>query len=257
MILQKIVERKKQRVQEEKREEPLEELLLKIQLQSPCRDFKMALDKREISLISEVKKASPSRGVMKEDFDPAQIAMEYEKAGVDAVSVITEEEFFLGRPEYLETVRDIVSVPVLRKDFIIDTYQIYQSRAMGADAILLIASILTGEELLEFYETAKGIGLHCLVETHTVEEVEKALSAGADIIGINNRDLSTFKTDISKTAEIIKHIPKGKTTVSESGIMSGDDSKRVHEMGADAVLVGQSIMESGSIGEKVKELRGE
>ncbi|KDR95856.1 indole-3-glycerol phosphate synthase [Peptoclostridium litorale DSM 5388] len=257
MILQKIVDRKKQRVQEEKSKKPLEELLLKIESMGPCRDFKMAIERGGISLIAEVKKASPSRGVMKEDFDPEQIAREYEKAGVDAVSVITEEDFFLGKPKYLKTVRDIVSVPVLRKDFIIDPYQIYQSRAMGADAILLIASILTKDQLAEFYEIAKGIGIHCLVETHTIEEVEKAISAGAQIIGINNRDLSTFKTDISKTAELIKHIPKDKIVVSESGIMSGEDSKSVHDMGADAVLVGQSIMESGSIADKVKELKGE
>lgn len=257
MILQKIVERRKQRVQEEKLKEPLEELLLRIKSTGPCRAFKMALERRGISLIAEVKKASPSRGVMKEDFDPAEIAREYEKAGVDAVSVITEEDFFLGKPEYLKIVRDIVSVPVLRKDFIIDPYQIYQSRAMGADAILLIASILTKEQLLEFYEIAKGLGIHCLVETHTIEEIEKAVSAGAQIIGINNRDLSTFKTDISKTAELIKHIPIGRIVVSESGIMSGEDSKNVHDVGADAVLVGQSLMESGAIGDKVKELKGE
>lgn len=257
MILETIVEYKKEKVARDKEKAPLESLLPLIENSPACRDFKAALSKGRLAVIAEVKKASPSKGVIREDFDPSEIARAYETGGVDAVSVLTEDKFFLGSDEYLKVVKGIVSMPVLRKDFIIDEYQIYQARAIGADAVLLIASILSAEELKDFYETAKGLGLYCLVEVHSEEELEKAIYAGADIIGINNRDLDTFDIDIRTTQELAELIPEGRIIVSESGILSGEDAKFVRMHGADAILVGQFLMESGSIEAKLTELRGE
>lgn len=257
MILETIVEYKREKVARDRAQVPLAELVKMVENAEDTRDFKAALSKERLAVIAEVKKASPSKGVIREDFDPAEIARAYESCGVDAVSVLTEDKFFLGRDEYIGIVKGIVSAPVLRKDFIIDKYQIYQSRAIGADAVLLIASILSAEELRDFYETAKGLGLHCLVEVHSEEDLEKALYAGAEIIGINNRDLDTFETDIRTTQRLSGLIPEGKIIVSESGILSGDDARFVREYGADAILVGQFFMESDSIEDKLKELRGE
>ena len=208
-----------------------------------------------MSIIAEVKKASPSRGIIKEDFDAAGILAEYGKSDIQAVSVLTEKSFFMGSDEYLVKDRQSLPLPILRKDFIIDIRQIYQSRCLGADAILLIVSILPGDILKKFMIIAGILGLHCLVEVHDEEELERALAAGARIIGINNRDLKTFNVDLTTTERLINKIPTDRVVVSESGISSVDDIRRLKTLGVDAVLMGEAFMKAPSISEKVLELR--
>jgi len=212
--------------------------------------------KSQISLIAEIKKASPSKGLIRADFDPVGIALEYEKAKVSAISVLTEEKYFLGSIDYLKLVREKVSTPILRKDFIVDPYQIYEAKAAGADAILLIASILSKDELTDYINLAKSLYLDSLVEIHTLEEMEKVLETPAKIIGINNRDLKTFNVDIGTTIDIASKLPEGIVKVSESGVFSRKDVEKLEESGVDAVLVGESLMRSKNIGAKVVELLG-
>ncbi len=257
MILKLIVAAKKAGLRVQKRKMPMRQLMALI-----ARDgvqvhgrFLDALKKPGLSVIAEVKKASPSRGVICEDFEPETIAKRYEKYGADAVSVLTETVFFLGSNEYLHTVSDSVHVPVLRKDFIFDIWQVYESRLIGADAILLIASILNVHQLKRFRKTANALGMDALVEVHNAGEMKKAIASGAKIIGINNRNLKTFDVSLSVTEDLIKMIPEGVAAVSESGIMSGSDAQKVMQMGADAVLVGESLMRSDNIEKSLKELK--
>lgn len=205
------------------------------------RDFKAALNKDNISIIGEIKRASPSAGEIKKEFDLESIAKVYESIEIDAISVLTEKKFFLGSDEYINQVKKLTSKPILRKDFIIDKYQIYQSKAIGADAILLIASVL-GSSIKDFYEEARSIGLHCIAEVHNIEELNIVLSAGCDIIGINNRDLKTFKVDLKTTENLIKYIPGNITIVSESGIKTPDDIIYLKSLGVNAVLIGETLM---------------
>ena len=226
----------------------------------PCRGFARALGegrRREIGLIAEVKKASPSKGLIREDFHPVELARGYEAAGADCLSVLTDREFFRGANEYLTRIREAVGLPLLRKDFTIDPLQIYEARLIGADAILLIAAILKPDELKSFHGLAKDLGMDVLVEVHDRREMETVLELGlAELVGINNRDLRTFVTDLKTTEELAGLAPDHATLVSESGIMSPEDLERVRSAGADAVLIGEHFMRQPDVGEAVLALMG-
>lgn len=240
MILDEIVMHKKKEVEEKKRIKPVEELVGEIK-GVYSGNFKKALQKEGISIIGEIKKASPSKGIIKEDFNVVKIAKVYEKLDIDSISVLTDKEFFKGDDNYIREVKEVSSKPILRKDFIVDEYQIYESKILGADAVLLIVSVL-GNMLKKFYDLSKSIGLDVLVEIHDKKQLEIALEAECDIIGINNRDLKTFNVDISITENLIKYIPQSKIIVSESGIKSSKDIKTLAFLGVDAVLIGETFM---------------
>jgi len=222
------------------------------------RDFFAALQKprrASVSLIAEVKKASPSAGVICQDFDPVRIARAYEAAGADCLSVLTDEQFFQGSLAYLQQIRAAVGLPLLRKDFIIDERQIAQSLAAGADAILLIVRILDDAQLRGFHAMAASFGLAALVEVHDEAELERALLVGAKLIGVNNRDLDTFKVDLATTERLAARVPKDILLVAESGIRARADVERLHHAGARAILVGESLMKTpAEIGARVSEL---
>ena len=256
MILDEIVEQKKEVINEDKGVESREELEAKIAKLGETKDFKKALQSGDISLIAEIKKASPSKGVIREEFNPIQIAKEYQQAGASALSVLTDYDFFQGQLEYLSAVRKEVELPLLRKDFIIDPYQIYQARAYGADAILLIAAILSEEELADYSKLAEELGLDVLLEVHNRKELKSALAVDAEIIGINNRDLKVFEVDLATTLGLKRLIPDEKVVISESGIKDRSDTNLLAEHNIDGVLVGESLMRSGDIRAKVKELVG-
>jgi indole-3-glycerol phosphate synthase len=258
MILAKIIEEKRREVEDLQKEVPLHDLKDKARQVFLKSSFKKNISRKgHINLIGEIKKSSPSKGVIREDFDPLQIALAYQASGASALSVLTDERFFDGKLEYLKTVKERVTIPVLRKEFIIDEYQIYESAVNGADAILLIAHILTQEELNRYHEIAKDLGMDVLVEVHNEEEVEKALNSPAAIIGINNRDLSTFEVDINTTQRLIRLIPDTKIIVSESGIGSYEQVMFLKSLGINAVLIGEVFMRAANIGEKIRELMRE
>ena len=210
---------------------------------------------RTLALIAEVKRASPSAGLIAETFDPVAIARNYEAAGADAVSVLTDEPFFQGHLDHLRAVRAAVKLPVLRKDFILDEVQIYEAAAAGADAILLIVAALEQEELVRLYDVATACQLDVLVEVHSLEELDRALETEAHLIGINNRDLATFKVDLAVTETLSEQVPPGITLISESGIRTAEDSRRVRACGADAILVGEALMRSGDVIRQAGELK--
>ncbi len=238
-ILEEIIYYKKLEIEKDKLSKPLTNIQMENIL--AIRDFEASLSKSGMSIIAEIKKASPSKGIIVEEFDPLSIGRHYEKSGVDAISVLTEKKYFLGNGDYVLAVKNETTKPILRKDFIVDEYQIYQSRLIGADAILLIAGVLK-DKLKGFYETATNIGLHCLVEVHNKEELEIALDSGVRIIGINNRNLKDFKVDLGNTEALINDIPKSKIIVSESGINSIEDIRYLKKLGVDAVLIGEAFM---------------
>lgn len=256
MILDEIVEQKKRIVEQDKENESLAQLKEKIAQIEGTRDFKQALKEGGISLIAEMKKASPSKGVIKEDFKPLQIGQQYQQAGASALSVLTDQDFFQGKLSYLADVKKEVALPLLRKDFIIDSYQIYQARAYGADAVLLIAAILEQEELRNYLNLAQDLGLDVLLEVHNRKELDMALEVDADIIGINNRDLKVFEVDLATTLGLKRLIPDEKVVISESGIKDRSDINLLVEHGIDGVLVGEALMRSDDINAKVKELVG-
>ena len=245
-ILDQIVGVKKKQLELEKKNISLEEMIEKAKEKRDIRDFEGALSGDDISVISEVKKASPSKGIIKEDFDPVSTAKFYEESNFNAISVLTEKEYFLGNDKYIEMVKEVTTKPVLRKDFIIDPYQIYQSRVIGADAILLIARILKGR-LKEYYDLAKSLGLHVLVEIHEEEEVKEVLETGAKIIGVNNRNLETFTVSLDQTKRLMKLLPDDKIIVSESGIRDKEDIKYLENLGVKSVLVGETLMRGNTI----------
>ena len=216
-------------------------------ISAPCRGFAKALKKDSIAVIAEVKKASPSKGLICPDFRPAETAVEYEKAGAAAVSCLTEEHYFMGCSAYLTAVHEKISLPVLRKDFIIDPYQIYEARTIGADAVLLIAALLDKDTLKEYNDIAASLGLDTLAEAHNERELDNILEAGCRTVGINNRDLTTFNVTLDTTEKLAGMIPQGYTIVSESGIKTNEDIRRVRACGADAVLIGETLMRSGDI----------
>jgi indole-3-glycerol phosphate synthase len=223
----------------------------------PSRNFKNALARSEkMKLIAEIKKQSPSAGIIRQNFDPAELAKTYEKAGASALSVLTDNKFFGGSLEDLKKAREACSLPVLRKDFIIDEKQIYESKAAGADAILLICKILGFEKLVEFLKITKELEMDALVETHNSDEVEMAFMANAQIIGINNRDLKIFRVDFKNTLKLIERYPDLKTgiLISESGIKKPKQVHALKEAGVSAILVGESLLKSPDITKKIKEL---
>ncbi|MBI5049239.1 MAG: indole-3-glycerol phosphate synthase TrpC [Deltaproteobacteria bacterium] len=260
MIIDEIVANKKAELDRLKTDFPVKGLIqglkMRIKQLPPTRDFAKAIKGKGIKIIAEVKKASPSKGVIKKDFKPVEIARTYEANGAAAISVLTEEKHFHGHIDYLREIKDAVSLPILRKDFIFDEYQIYESRAAGADAILLIASILEGKEINEFIDISRSLGMDCLVEVHDENELDKVLSTKAKIIGINNRDLKTFKTDVKNTLHLIPKIPNERIVVSESGINSYNDIDLLKRKGVHVFLVGEAIMREKDMGKKLKELRG-
>jgi indole-3-glycerol phosphate synthase len=208
----------------------------------------------ELSLIAEVKKASPSAGVIAESFDPITQAREYERAGAHALSVLTDEKYFQGHLSYLDDIRSQVGLPILRKDFIVHELQIYQSVVAGADAILLIVAALEQEQLKKLYEIARGCQLDVLVEVHDLAEMDRALDLGVDIIGINNRNLNTFQVSLETTAELAEEIPSDCVAVSESGIKTGEDVRYLRAHGINSILVGETLMRAKSVPDKVREL---
>jgi indole-3-glycerol phosphate synthase len=252
-ILEKILADKKVEVEEKKRLLPLPALKERIAQYQPL-DFAAALKGDDIRLIAEVKKASPSRGVLCPDLDPAALASTYADCGAAAISVLTEVKHFQGSLKYLASIRETVNIPVLRKDFIYEEYQVYESAAFGADAMLLIAAILSQELLVELLEISHSLGLFCLVEVHNEDELFKALLSGAGIIGINNRDLNTFNVDTDTTRRLRMLIPDETIVVSESGIHDHNDMKKMRECKVDAVLVGEALVTASNIPDKIKEL---
>jgi indole-3-glycerol phosphate synthase len=256
MILDKIIETKKEEVARLKRETSEGQLREKIAGLEPCRDFSGALASNSCSIIAEVKCASPSRGLLVKDFDPVKIAGIYEQNGAAAISVLTDEKYFAGHRNYLTQIRQKVKLPLLRKDFIIDQIQIFETRAIGADAVLLIVRVL-GKDLIHFISLAKELGLSSLVEVHTEEELEIALDAGAEIIGINNRNLDTFVTDIETSRRLKTRIPEGKIVVAESGIRERNDIESLMQSGIHAFLIGEHLITAADIGHKLLRFRGE
>jgi len=254
-ILREIVAYKKKRMAEEKEKNPLAKLKDRIDTLPPTRDFKRAISlPGKISLICEIKRASPSSGLICKDFHPPKIAQIYEKNGAVAISVLTEDKYFQGDILHLSSVKQSVNIPILRKDFIIDEYQLYESRAFGADALLLIASVLDGARISQFVKITKNLGMEALVEVHSGEDLEKVLSTPAEIIGINNRNLKDFTVDLNVTKELRKKIPREKIVVSESGIKTREDVLLLKNAGINAILIGQVLLESEDIGRKLEEM---
>ena len=256
-ILERIVADKRGEVASRKRAAPRAELERRCADLAPPRDFEAALRPAgaPVALIAEVKKASPSRGVLAADLDPVALAETYDRHGVHAISVLTDEKYFKGHLDLLAAIHDRVQVPLLRKDFTIDEWQLWESRAAGADAILLIVSILEGALLGDLLAAAKGLGLAALVECHTAAEVDRALSAGCRILGINNRDLATFETRIETTLQLLPLIPPGPIVVSESGFFTATQVRLVVDAGARAVLVGEGLVRADDIPAKIRELK--
>lgn len=253
MILDDIVAKKKQTLLKSKYKFDAKRLYKAVE--TPVASFYDAMAKDGLSIIGEVKKASPSRGLIKPDFNPVEIAKEYNGV-VDAISVLTEEDFFQGSPNYLEDIHKEVKLPLLRKDFVISPLQVFEARELGASTILLIAAILNDKRVLKEYITlARGVGFEPLVETHNEAELELALSADANIIGINNRNLWDFTEDIYNTVRLRELVPKDKIVISESSIHTAEDIKILSQANVNAVLVGESFMRSGNIAEKAKEFR--
>lgn len=259
MILNDILLQKRKDLDELKQRMPLarlQRIIEKSERPKP-RSFRGALlATRGLNIIAELKKASPSEGVLRENFQPLRIASVYEYAGACAISVLTEPHFFKGRPSYLKTVRQVTKLPLLRKDFIFDRFQLYETALLEADAFLLIASILSEEELKGLIELGKELRMDALVEVHSDAELKKALDAGASIIGINNRDLKTLKVDPERAQHLIPHIPKGTAIVVESGLTSHDELMRYKSLGANAFLIGSTLMKSKDIAATLQKLLG-
>jgi len=255
-FLARIVAAKKEEIAATKRLAPLRELQAIIRELPPSRDFRKALAGKGFAIIAEIKKASPSRGIIREDFDPLKIAAIYEDNGAAAISVLTERKFFQGDGRYLSAISKITGIPLLRKDFIIDPYQIYETRLLGGDALLLIARLLSREVLAEYIALTVELGMTPLVEVHNEGELEKTLAAGARVIGINNRNLDTFVTDLGTSRKLAPLIPAGIVKVSESGIGSRQDVETLQRAGIHAFLIGETLMRAADMGGKLWELSG-
>jgi indole-3-glycerol phosphate synthase len=256
-ILEEIVAKKRQEIDASRARRPDSELEKAAAALPPVRDFTGALRRPdELRVIAEVKKASPSAGVIRADFDPVAIAEVYFRQGSDCISVLTDEPFFQGKLDHLFAIRAAVPSPLLRKDFILDRYQLLEARVAGADAVLLIAEILPGDKLRELYDAAVALKLHVLIEAHDAEQLARAVATGTPLIGINNRDLRTFATKLETTLELAPRVPADRLIVSESGIRTGLDVARLRSAGVKAILVGEQLLRSKDIGVEIARLRG-
>jgi len=259
MILNDILLQKRKDLEELKQRMPLLRLqrIIESAARPKPRSFRNAiLSARHLNIIAELKKASPSEGVLRENFQPLRIASLYEYAGACAISVLTESHFFKGRPSYLKTVRQVTKLPLLRKDFIFDRFQLYETALLEADAFLLIASILSEQELQELVALGKELCMDALVEVHSDAELKKAVEAGATIIGINNRDLKTLKVDPDRAKQMIPHVPKGTAIVVESGLTTHEELMTYKSLGAHAFLIGSTLMKSNDIAAALQKLLG-
>lgn len=258
-VLDEIAAYTKERVKKKKELRPIE--ALKQECAKMCksgeRKFYGALKKEGMSFICEIKKASPSKGVISEDFPYLEIAKEYEAAGADCISCLTEPHWFLGSDDIFKNVRKCVMTPMLRKDFTVDEYQIYEAKLMGADAVLLICAILDTAEIHRCLEICDLLGIDALIETHDEAEIESALAAGAEIIGVNNRNLKDFSVDFSNAARLRQLIPSDKIFVSESGVKTPEDILKLRQVGADAVLIGETLMRAEDKAKMLAGLRGD
>ena len=257
-ILKKILARKQEEIIERSRAVSVEQLLEKAASASATRGFAAALAAKlavgESAVIAEIKKASPSKGVIRENFDPAAIARSYAKGGAACLSVLTDVDFFQGADRFLTMAREACDLPVIRKDFIIDSYQIYEARAMGADCILLIVSALNEQQLNELHEVAVAMGMDVLIEVHDAEELTIALKLDNPMVGINNRNLHSFDVSLDNTFQLLEQIPSGKIVITESGIHNSDDVAAMRANNVNAFLVGEAFMRSQEPGEKLREL---
>ena len=261
-ILQEIAQRTKERIDTQKKILPMAQIIEMVHLnqqrgQSVCDfPFEKALKAEDIALICEIKKASPSKGIIAKDFSYLDIAKDYEGAGAAAISVLTEPFYFMGNNSYLREIAKTAKIPLLRKDFTVDSYMIYEAKLLGASAVLLICAILDSDTLVEYISTAHNLGLSAVVEVHNENEIAMALSAGARIIGVNNRNLKTFKVDITLSEHLRKLVPGDILFISESGISSPGDITKLREISADAALIGESIMRSLDKKAEINRLRG-
>ena len=255
-VLGTIVERKHEEVSSRRTQVPVFELKARIRRQHNPRSFVDAIKKRihgkQAAIIAEIKKASPSKGVIREDFDPISIAQSYERSGATCLSVLTDVHFFQGSDEYLELVKASSSLPVLRKDFIVEAYQVYEARAIGADCVLLIASILDIEKLHEFYDLAVSLGLDVLVEVHNKEELDKALTLSPAMIGVNNRNLKTFEVDLNTTLDLLSQMPEEVVVITESGIGKRTDVEQMLSNDVYGFLVGEAFMREPDPGQALE-----
>lgn len=257
-VLDKILARKVAEIAERKAKVPLDEMKRRAQDAAHCpRDMMLALQRDQVALIAEVKRASPSKGILTADFAPVMLGVIYDQNGAAAISVLTDEDFFMGSLDYLTAVREAAAAPILRKDFIIDPYQVYEGRAAGADAILLIAAALSDSQLHNLHDLTAELGMSPLVEVHNEVEMERALKLNAKLIGINNRDLKTFEVDLGTTARLSPMVADDVILVAESGIRSPADVRRMGKLGADAVLVGESLVQSKDRARLVRALSGQ
>ena len=256
-MLDEIVEKTKERLVESKKSKSLEDLRNEVEKLEITQDFpfKKALSGDEISIIAEVKRASPSKGLIAEDFDYLKIAKDYEDAGVSAISVLTEPYFFKGSNDYLREISQCVNIPVLRKDFVIDEYMIWEAKLLGASAVLLIVSILSIVELKKFLDLAHDLGLSAIVETHDGNEIRTALNVGAEIIGVNNRDLTDFTVNIENSINLRRCVSGDVVFISESGIKTPEDVRRLKENDVDAVLIGETLMKCDDKKSMISELK--
>jgi indole-3-glycerol phosphate synthase len=252
-VLDKILSHKQEEIAANKARVSLSQVMKETYAVSAPRDFVGALRREKVALIAEVKKASPSKGVLIERFHPVGLGTLFEQYGASAISVLTDEKFFQGHLDYLTAIRDAVRVPVLRKEFVIDPYQVYEGRAAGADAILLIVAALEDGQMAELYKASIDMEMAVLVEVHNEAELERALKIGAKLIGINNRDLKTFEEDLGTTERLAKLVPEEVTLVAESAIRSVEDVRRMGAAGAHAILVGEGLVKAGNMAETIRE----
>lgn len=255
-ILDRIVEKRRERLVLDQRRMPLPVLKMAVRRAGPPRDFASALSPAGLNVIAELKRASPSRGLLREDFQPLPLAQGFEAAGATALSVLTEEEHFQGSLEHLRKARAAVKLPVLRKDFIVDAWQVWETRAAEADSFLLIAAALDDATLRELLAAGRELGMEPLVEVHTAAELRRALAAGARILGVNNRDLRTFEVRVETSLELAAAIPQECLAVSESGLRSSADLQRLREAGFDAFLIGEQLMQAADPAAALRELLG-
>jgi len=257
-ILKKITHRKEEEIAERKQRKAIEKVIDESKTASPVRGFVDSMKKRiannEPAVIAEIKKASPSKGVMRENFNPAEIAKSYQAGGASCLSVLTDIDFFQGSDDYLKLARSACELPVIRKDFIVDLYQVYEARAMGADCILLIVAVLNDDQMAELYTLARELGMDVLIEVHDEAELHRALPLNADLVGINNRNLRDFSTSLNTTLDLLAQIPDDRIVVTESGIHTVDHIKLMRDHHVNAFLVGEAFMRAEEPGNELKKL---